>query len=247
MPLHVFVAMPFGIKDGIDFDRVYSDYIKPALEGEGYEVFRGDEEIATGNIRPEMLQELLLADVVVADLSANAPNVWYELGVRHALRARGVVQLDLSARQTMPFDVYTDRKLRYHTKDGVPDPALLEEDRRRLRRLHPFCRGLSRQKDAYRGATGFCNTRVAQPIGGLRRREVVRPFLRSTKPLPCRFPHDARRIGSHARYERFLRTDQPVATLQRFGVWGPEKVHRICLWNREGGTGRAVPHTCTTR
>lgn len=132
MPLHVFVAMPFGVKEGIDFDRVYTDYIKPALEGEGYEVFRADEEITAGNIRTDMFQELLLADLVVTDLSIDNPNVWYELGVRHALRARGVVQIASSVRQKMPFDVYTDRKLRYNLKDGVPDPAFLEEDRRQL-------------------------------------------------------------------------------------------------------------------
>jgi len=31
MPLHVFVAMPFGKKAGIDFDRVYESLIRPAL------------------------------------------------------------------------------------------------------------------------------------------------------------------------------------------------------------------------
>ena len=35
MPLHVFVAMPFGIKDGVDFNRVYAELIRPAIEGEG--------------------------------------------------------------------------------------------------------------------------------------------------------------------------------------------------------------------
>jgi hypothetical protein len=91
--LHVFVAMPFGTKEGIDFNQVYTVLIKPALEGAGFEVFRADEEMAAGNIRTDMFQELLLADLVV-DLSINSPNVWYELGVRHALRARGVILID---------------------------------------------------------------------------------------------------------------------------------------------------------
>src|SRR5919107_6311546 len=91
--MHVFVAMPYGIKEGIDFNRVYSDFIKPALIDEGFEVFRADEEISAGNIRTDMFQELLLADLVVVDLSIDNPNVWYELGVRHELRKRGVVQI----------------------------------------------------------------------------------------------------------------------------------------------------------
>ena len=130
MKLHAFVAMPYGIKSGfdgkpIDFNRVYADYIKPALEAAGLEVFRADEEVRAGDIRSDMFQELLIADLVVADLSIDNPNVWYELGVRHALRARGVILIQ-SAREKNPFDIYTDRKLNYCLKDGVPNPETIE-------------------------------------------------------------------------------------------------------------------------
>jgi tetratricopeptide (TPR) repeat protein len=132
--MHVFVAMPFGTKEGIDFNRIYSELIKPALEEEGFEVFRADEERRAGEIRTDMFQELLLADLVVADLSIDNPNVWYELGVRHALRARGVIQIK-SIRERMPFDVSTDRTLSYHVKDGLPDPVFLSEDKATLRSM----------------------------------------------------------------------------------------------------------------
>src|SRR5215510_13830602 len=94
---HAFVAMPFGIKSGprgadgklldaaletIDFNRVYKAYIGPALEMAGLEPFRADEEERAGDIIPDMFQELLVADLVVADLTIDNPNVWYELGVR---------------------------------------------------------------------------------------------------------------------------------------------------------------------
>lgn len=137
MGLHCFVAMPFGIKDGIDFNRVYSDLIKPALEGAGFEVFRADEEMRAGEIRKDMFQELLLADLVVADLSIDNPNVWYELGVRHALRARGVIQI-FTRRERVPFDVSTDRALNYRVTaaapdaPSVPDPNFIEDDKKKL-------------------------------------------------------------------------------------------------------------------
>ncbi|UCF94896.1 MAG: DUF4071 domain-containing protein [Desulfobacterales bacterium] len=134
MAIHVFVAMPFGVKEGIDFNAVYNDLIKPALEQGGFEVFRADEEMAAGDIRTDMFQELLLADLVVADLTIDNPNVWYEVGVRHALRARGVVLIQ-SRREKQPFDIYTDRKLRYHLQDGRPDPEHLEEDKTALARM----------------------------------------------------------------------------------------------------------------
>ncbi|KAF0100684.1 MAG: hypothetical protein FD187_1603 [bacterium] len=131
MASHVFVAMPYGRKQDIEFDAVYADYLKPALEEAGFQVFRADEERRAGDIRTDMFQELLLADLVVVDLSIDNPNVWYELGVRHALRARGVLLVQ-SARAYQPFDVYTERKLRYHLLEGRPDPAHLAADRAAL-------------------------------------------------------------------------------------------------------------------
>ena len=56
------------------------------------------------------------------------------LGVRHALRSRGVVLVQ-GPRNTNPFDTYTDRKLVYHLSDGAPDPAQLEADIKRLAEL----------------------------------------------------------------------------------------------------------------
>ena len=136
MAYHAFIVMPYGTKEQIDFNRVYSDLIKPALETAGFEVFRADEEMRAGDIRTDMFQELLMADLVVADLSIDNANVWYELGVRHALRARGVIGIRCR-RDYMPFDVYTDRTLRYQIKDNppgaaVPDPERLEDDKKKL-------------------------------------------------------------------------------------------------------------------
>jgi tetratricopeptide (TPR) repeat protein len=135
MQQRAFVIMPFGIKpDGagnnIDFNAIYGDLIKPALEKVGLFVFRADQELRAGDIRSDMFQELLLADFVLADVTLDNPNVWYELGVRHALRARDVMLI--SGGRVMAFDVYTDRKLRYTVKDGKPNPETLEEDRNRI-------------------------------------------------------------------------------------------------------------------
>jgi tetratricopeptide (TPR) repeat protein len=133
---HAFVAMPFGTKPGpdgrpIDFNRVFTEYIAPALEAAGLTAFRADQERRAGDIRTDMFQELLIADLVVADLSVDNPNVWYELGVRHALRARGVV-LVCGGQVTTAFDLYTDRKLRYGIRDGGPDPDTIEADKQQL-------------------------------------------------------------------------------------------------------------------
>lgn len=129
---HAFVAMPFGLKPGpdgteIDFNRVYRELIAPAIEAAGLSAFRADQEQAGGSILADMFQELLIADLVVADLTIPNPNVWYEVGVRHALRARGVVLL-FGGKAPSAFDLYTDRKLRYSLAGDGPDPATLQDD-----------------------------------------------------------------------------------------------------------------------
>ncbi len=130
---HAFVVMPFGRKQGadgrwIDFNSVYYDLIKPALEDAGFESFRADEEAVSGDILTDMFQELLLADLVIADLSIDNANVFYELGVRHALRKRGLIHIQ-SGRAYLPFDIFNVRTIPYRLdKNGRPDPEYLEKD-----------------------------------------------------------------------------------------------------------------------
>ncbi len=137
---HAFVVMPFGRKEGfdgtvIDFNAIYQDLIKPALEEAGFEPFRADEETSTGDILTDMFQELLLADLAICDLSIDNANVFYELGIRHAFRKRGVVHIQ-SGRAYMPFDIFNVRTIPYHTNDdGVPDPEFIEKDIQAISRV----------------------------------------------------------------------------------------------------------------
>ncbi len=136
MKPHAFVAMPFGKKPGpggtlIDFNTIYNDLLKPAIKDAGFAVFRTDQEQAAGDIKTDMFQELLIADLVIADLTLDNPNVWYELGIRHAIRASGIVLIQ-GINDRRLFEIYTDRKLNYSLKDGVPDPDTLENDKKAL-------------------------------------------------------------------------------------------------------------------
>ena len=137
---HAFVIMPFGKKKGADgsmydFNSIYSQLIKPALEMAGFEPFRADEETASGDILTDMFQELLLADLCIADMSIDNANVFYELGIRHAFRKRGIVHIQ-AGRAYMPFDVFNVRTIPYHiTPEGVPDPAFLGKDRTAISRV----------------------------------------------------------------------------------------------------------------
>jgi len=66
---YAFVVMPFGTKTDatgqeIQFNEVHKRLIRPALEKAGLKAFRADEEQRAGDIRADMFQELLLADLV---------------------------------------------------------------------------------------------------------------------------------------------------------------------------------------
>jgi hypothetical protein len=117
--MRAFIIRPFGIKSEIDFDTVEEKLIGPALDALGVTGRTTGEIIGQGNIRVDMFQMLLTADLVVADLSIHNANVFYELGVRHSLRDRHTFLLRCNV-DKYPFDLQTDRYFTY-SKDAVAD------------------------------------------------------------------------------------------------------------------------------
>jgi len=106
-----YVLMPFGPKANpfpgpkkIDFDMVYKNLIVPGIENAGLQPFRADQELTSGLIHRPMFERLLLCNYAVADLTTANPNVYYELGIRHAVRPWSTVLLYGSTAR-LPFDV----------------------------------------------------------------------------------------------------------------------------------------------
>ena len=88
----LFVIMPFGRKPvphvrekELDFDRVYFELVRPAAEQGGWRVLRIDEVAEPGPISDQYLREIYGADLVLGDISVPNGNVFYELGIRHAI------------------------------------------------------------------------------------------------------------------------------------------------------------------
>ena len=122
----VFSVMPYGVRlspeTGLrfDFDRIHQEIVVPAARAAGCQVIRSDHEALGGVIHTSMFERLLLADVVVADVSLPNPNVFYELGIRHATRPRATVTMGCFTRSAVPFDIAPLRHLTYDLVDGVP-------------------------------------------------------------------------------------------------------------------------------
>jgi tetratricopeptide (TPR) repeat protein len=132
--MRAFIIRPFGTRKGIDFDEVEKNLVGPALENIGAEGRTTGEILEAGNIRIDMFQQLLIADLVVADITTNNPNAFYELGIRHALQEKRtfLIRAKLPRPQTVdelkdvdvPFDLKTDRYFEY---DPTNPEASLEK------------------------------------------------------------------------------------------------------------------------
>jgi tetratricopeptide (TPR) repeat protein len=113
-----FVLMPFGKKpdptggEPIDFDRIYDAGIRPALDAARLDPIRADEERTGGIIHKAMFERLLLCDYAVADLTCANANVFYELGVRHAVRPATTLVI-FGKGHVPPFDVSYVRGMPY--------------------------------------------------------------------------------------------------------------------------------------
>jgi len=83
--------------------------IEPAVTESGLKVDRADKDQSPGNITAKIIQSILDARVVIADLTGHNPNVFYELGVAHSFGVR-VVMLNDST-QNQPFDVHNERAI----------------------------------------------------------------------------------------------------------------------------------------
>lgn len=100
---YCFVIQPY---DGGDFDNRYDDIIKPALESCGIEAYRVDRdpyvEIAVSVIE-ERIRD---ATLVIAEISVDNPNVWFELGYAMALEKPVIMLCDNMYRNgKFPFDI----------------------------------------------------------------------------------------------------------------------------------------------
>lgn len=114
----VFVVMPFGKKKNpitgceFDFDKFYFDIFEPLANDTELDLqfVREDLVDTNGIIHRTMIEKLLLAEYVIADLSFSNPNVYYELGIRHCAKKQTTfiifsdkLQFDVAPLRAIPY------------------------------------------------------------------------------------------------------------------------------------------------
>ena len=109
-----FVIMP--ISDHPDyapghFKRVYEYVIKPACQKAGYEAKRADDTSKTNDIVSDIIKKIIDSDMAICDMSSRNPNVFYELGLRHAFNLKTTLIKD--KKTSRAFDIAGLRSVEY--------------------------------------------------------------------------------------------------------------------------------------
>jgi hypothetical protein len=108
-----FVVMQFTE----EYNTLYSEVIKPTCEEFRYRVIRGDDFYASGLIINDITQSIRESTLVIADVTPNNPNVFYEVGFAHGIGKKTILLSDRT-REKLPFDISGFRHLFYDNTIG---------------------------------------------------------------------------------------------------------------------------------
>lgn len=113
-----FIVCPIG-NDGSETrkrsDTLLKHVITPVCKECGFEPKRIDLENTNGSINDDILKHLREDDLVIADLTENNPNAFYEMGYRAALNKPSIHLMTKDC--PIPFDVSTIRSFSYDLSD----------------------------------------------------------------------------------------------------------------------------------
>jgi hypothetical protein len=107
-----------------EYDVLYKDVIKPVCEEYGFRVIRGDDFATSGQIMEDVTQSIRNAALIIADVTPDNANVFYEVGYAHAI-GKPTILLSDRKREKLPFDISGFRTLFYDNTIG--GKAVVEE------------------------------------------------------------------------------------------------------------------------
>lgn len=109
-------------------DELLEFIIQPVCERKGYNVIRADKISDNGLITQSIIENILKADLAIADLTGRNPNVFYELAIRHSF-AKPIIQITRDEISSIPFDVYNVRTIQYNLSASGAKAASIEIER----------------------------------------------------------------------------------------------------------------------
>lgn len=119
-----FIVMQFEDK----FDKLYTEVIKPTCEQFDIECIRADDIYSCGLILDDISRSISEAYIIIADITPDNPNVFYEVGYAHGIQ-KPVILLCNRERSKLPFDISGMRTLFYN--DSIGGKRTVEEKLRK--------------------------------------------------------------------------------------------------------------------
>jgi serine/threonine protein kinase len=117
-PTSCFVIMPFGPLPGVQ--ELYRDHVEPTVRACGLRAHRADDIFGHHEIIRDVWREIGRARLLIADVTGRNPNVFYELGMAHAI-GKDVILLTQDTKD-VPFDLTHLRHITYqYSPRGVKD------------------------------------------------------------------------------------------------------------------------------
>lgn len=95
-----------------EFNILYKEVIKPVVDDYGFDCERADDAHTTNPILQDIVQSIKECSVIIADITPNNPNVFYEIGYAHAINKPTILLCDRK-RDKLPFDISGFRTLFY--------------------------------------------------------------------------------------------------------------------------------------
>jgi hypothetical protein len=99
-----------------DSDPVFDEAIQPALSALGFQAWRTDRSVPTGDVVAAIRDGISHCFFAIADTTDDRPNVMYELGLAHATNRPVILLRRANADGTLPpapFDFQTQSILPY--------------------------------------------------------------------------------------------------------------------------------------
>lgn len=119
VPINIkaFVIMEFSAT----YRSVYTEIIKPVCEDFNIECIRADEQFLPGSIIKDIIESIKASDIIIADITPDNPNVYFEVGYAYALGKNPILLMN-KAREKLPFDVSGFRMIMYSDSiQGAPN------------------------------------------------------------------------------------------------------------------------------
>ncbi|MDO9000203.1 MAG: hypothetical protein Q7W45_10595 [Bacteroidota bacterium] len=95
-----------------EYNELYEEVIRPVCENHGLDCYRADEFYTSTPILADIISSIKECTIIIADITENNPNVFYELGYAHAVD-KPTILLCERKRDKLPFDISSYRTIFY--------------------------------------------------------------------------------------------------------------------------------------